>query len=364
MLLEIIREAKSELAISKNGHLHLVKRVQIAKELKAPEKVNKVFLACCKFVYYQLNINDILLSSILEKAENSLYKAQNIDFRDLYNQNKNYIEGLNGRPHSDVALACLSLCSNLSNGASNLLDIEDYEGEDDNFYDWESWTPDFFSANAFAGGNPFLHEGSKERRTEFWNFFLDTVIQVFENPNTPIGDEIKTQENNLGNIVRTKNYKDEFIQEKLDKVIELIIQDLKAANVGSTWTKIEIEGQDIGGMGMTGYYFNEQNEKKRFELTYYLYSGEQSTVKLMHEVKKHIYEQSPQEGTWYAYKLTIEPSLVFEAAYNFDDPKIYSDKEPVFEPFVEEFKSYPRTAEFTPGWWQDIITKNKLEYLK
>lgn len=132
--------------------------------------------------------------------------------------------GFSLKPSSDVGLACLALCASIYTDAASLFDIGDYE--DDNSYEWESCSTDFCAANAFAGGNPFSHEGSKEKRIEFWNFFLDTVVTISNSPNLSVGDKIEYEKQVSIQMDRSKVYVDSLY--------------LKRA---------EIEGQDTGGIG-------------------------------------------------------------------------------------------------------------------
>ncbi|MDR2271401.1 MAG: immunity protein Imm5 [Sphingobacterium sp.] len=361
---EIIEEAKVALSNHPQGHLHLANRIQIAGELNDPTKVNKVFLACCKFVYAALEIDDAVLSDMLDKAESFLYAGQDCDFAKLYGQYKNYLEAVESTTFSTIGLACLSLCLNLSTDAASLLDIAGYAGADDDAYDSESWSPDLFASYAYADGSPFLAVGSRVKRIEIWNFFLDTVVMLSTNPDAAIGRKIRSKEFAADHISRTKDFASQFVTDKIDRVIQLIIKDLKAALGESPWKKVEIEGQDIGGKGMKGWYVDDNDQKTRLELTYYLYDGDESTVDLLTAVKEYSYQQSPEEGTWFAYTISIFPDGTHHISYNFDHSRIYADKDPNLEPFIEEFRKYPRAKDFTPKWWQEIITRNKLEYLK
>lgn len=362
MLSNIIEQERVNLSTYPNGHLPLAKRVQIAVEIKDPEKINKIFLACCKFAFTELHINDNLLWGILKKTESTLYKNEINDFGLIYEQNKNYLESMDKGPLSDLALACLSLCRSLDTSSAGILNIEEYEGQDDNVYDWEDWNADFFASNAYSGGSPFLNEGSIQKRIEFWDYYLETALKIDHSPDRIVDSEIQWKILESTSIIRSKDYNDSFVYSKIKEVVDLVLQDLKESKAGSGWTRIEVEGQDIGGMGMKGFYFSNENERNRFELTYYLHDGDLSAVKLMDKVKKHVYEQSPNEGTWFSYLLTIYPDQTYKVEYNFDNPKIFSDKEPTLEQFIGEFRKYPRLQDFTPQWWRDIIKNKGLQY--
>ncbi len=364
MLSEIIQREKENLNSYPNGHLPLSQRVLIAKEIKDPIIVNKIFLTCCKFVYNTCNLDDSVLSGIMNKAEDTLYNNKVNDFTMLYDTHKNYLEEINQKPHSSISLACLTLCNSIANNAEIILNIEDYGGEDDNMFDWEDWNPDFYASNAFSGGNPFLNEGSISKRKDFWNWYLGTVLKIINSPSTIFESIAETRivgEHDIFN--RQKDYNTDFIKSKLTIVTDLIIKDLNESNAQADWSQIEVEGQNIGGIGMKAFYVEKNGEKKRFELTYYLYSGNESTVKLMQQIKEAIYEQSPEEGTWFSYKMIIFPDKTYNIVYNFDQCRIYEGKEPNLGDFAQEFIKYPRARNSTPVWWQEIIQKNMLNYL-
>ena len=65
-----------------------------------------------------------------------------------------------------------------------MLEIEDYRGEDDGDFDPESWSPDFIGSAAYSGGSPFAQgdEGDTDKRREYWNWYLDMVLSIYENP--------------------------------------------------------------------------------------------------------------------------------------------------------------------------------------
>ncbi|WP_337085157.1 Imm5 family immunity protein [Elizabethkingia anophelis] len=359
---ELIYIEKAQLHTYKNAHLPLVKRVEIVKT--NPNITGKIFLACCKFVYTHFNLSDNTIAEILNLAEDFLYHNKPADFNQIYNQNKNYLEAFPEEPYSGIGVACLALCKTIGCNAENILKIENYTGEEDNAFDPEDWFVDFLLSNTFSGGNPFLGKGNAEKRTEFWNKYFDLALKIYHSPEVPQSPKIIIETENHSVIIqRTKDFKNEFITEALKKVIELILADFEKSSPNVNWKKIEIEGQNIGALGMIGFYTDDNNEKDRIKLTYYLYKDDQSSVKLMQKIKENIYQQSPQEGTWFSYKMLITPDRSFTIDYNFDEFKIYEGKEPDKEDFIDEFKKYPRAKNFVPDWWQNIIKKHKLEYL-
>lgn len=190
--------------------------------------------------------------------------------------------------------------------------LQIYQGEDDNIFDWEDWNPDFYASNAFSGGNPFLNEGSIGKRRDFWTWYLDTAIKIVSSPKTIFEGIVEIKKTDQTEIFkRQKDFNTDFIKAKLATVIDLIIKDLNESDAQAIWSQIEVEGHNIGGIGMKASYVENNGEKKRFALKYYLYSGDESTVKLMQQIKEAIYEQSPEEGTWFSYKMIILPDKTY-----------------------------------------------------
>ena len=83
-----------------------------------------------------------------------------------------------------VSWAIASLGYFVYGDAASMLDPEDYEGEDDDSYDPESMDIDFIVSLVCSGGSPFSDEwkGDVEKRREYWNWYLDMVLAVYENP--------------------------------------------------------------------------------------------------------------------------------------------------------------------------------------
>lgn len=363
---ELIIKEKAELKKNPNKHLPLAKRIQIAKALGNHSLINKVFLECCKFIYSKFSMEDDSIAKILNTAEDFLYENKPADFLKIYSQNKNYLSAFSEEPYSGISLACLALCSSISCDAENILEIEHYHDEDDNSFEPEEWFVDFVISNTYSGGNPFLGNGDTEKRQDFWNKYLDLATRIYQSPNFPQSPKIilNEEENYSGIINRTKNFDNEFISDILKKVIDITISDLENAEPNTNWTKIEIEGINICGIGMKAYYFDHLNVKHPYELTYYLYSNDQSSVRLMQKIKENIYHQNPKEGTWFSYKIVITADKNFSINYNFDEFKLFDGQKIDKEDFIDEFSKYPRAKQFVPVWWQNIIKNHKPNYLE
>lgn len=67
--------------------------------------------------------------------------------------------------------AIIALGYAIQNDAASILEIEDYNGEDDNTFDFESWNVDFICSIAYSGSNPFVEIGNVEKRKEYWLWY-------------------------------------------------------------------------------------------------------------------------------------------------------------------------------------------------
>lgn len=71
--------------------------------------------------------------------------------------------------------AIIALGYAIQNDAASILEIEDYNGEDDNTFDFESWNVDFICSIAYSGSNPFVEIGNVEKRKEYWLWYAKMV---------------------------------------------------------------------------------------------------------------------------------------------------------------------------------------------
>ncbi|WKX76170.1 Imm5 family immunity protein [Zobellia laminariae] len=325
---------------SQNSHLPLKYRVEIAKSLGA-ELVNKVFLECCKKVYLNFNENDININYVLKLAEDFLFNKKEVDFKKLINEYRNYFETINVKPTSGIALSVLSLIYNLEYNAALILDIDDYKSQDDNEFDWEEWNPDFIASNVFSEGNPFLNEGDSEKRKEFWLWYLNTVDGIKANPNKSIlqidakvnVSEGPVLKRDISSLINTE------VENKINRVINLVKNDLKE---GVIWDKIEIEGENLKtGKSMRAYFFNDET-KIKISLTFFLQSGDKSSVTLMEQIKEEMYLQNKNQGAWLNYRIDVENDGTYSFNFNYDDIKLLPENKQRPDNFIPEFKAFPR----------------------
>ena len=76
------------------------------------------------------------------------------------------------------------------------------------------------------------------------------------------------------------------------------------------------------------------------------------------EIHRRMYAQARHEGAWMQCSLSVLPDGQVRTGFNYDDytriPRT------LFEPadFVTAFECYPRSREYTPLWWQQLLGKN------
>lgn len=372
MIPDKIAELKQVVSNSLNGHLPLNYRVDLMQLVGNKHTVNKIFFECSKKVFpiWQLERSkDYSVAEILNKVHDHLYGGNDkIDFEKTADKYRNHLEDASASKSGLAGLSALSLSYSIAYNAAAILEIDEYDNEDDNMFDWDVWNPDFYASMAFSGGNPFIDEGNPEKRKEFWLWYLDTVQRLFNTPDKSLlkWEEVKIPSNEvLSQFKRTQVYDTDTIKKKLEKVVALTIADLKEQDADAVWNRIEIEGECLqSGIGLCANYINEEsNDKVRIDLTYYYYDDNRSSATLMDEIKDEMYEQAKTEGAWLNYFIKILADLTFEIHFNYDKLNDLPERNQDLDDLVDEFEAYPRSKDFTPAWWQNALASKKIGYL-
>ena len=357
-----ISELRAVIEQSGNGHLPLSCRVELLQSIGNVEIVNKVFAECCKKVYplWGNEIEDTLLRKLLCSADEYLYhgKGKADALVEEANRLRNYVEGQSCTENM-AGWAVISLCYSIADHAAAMLDIDEYEGEDDGAFEYEVWNTDFFASMAFAGGNPFVDEGDAGKRREFWNWYLDTVETLCRKSDAPLIriDAPKKKEVEQNTIPqRTQTYQTPAILSKIQEVINNTLE-LNIEQCNAEWDKIVLLGCCMStGINLEGYK-TKGNQK---------YSTKVSLQShyILDDVKKEMYNQAKVEGAWFYCIIELNPDLTYSIRFVYDDKsQIPQDHLVDSDDFVAEFKKYPRAKEYTPLWWQEILGK-KAKYLK
>jgi len=345
-----ISELRAVIEQSGNSHLPLSCRVELLQSIGNVEIVNKVFAECCKKVYplWGNEIEDTLLRKLLCSADEYLYhrKGKADALVEEANRLRNYVEGQSCTENM-AGWAVISLCYSIADHAAAMLDIDEYEGEDDGAFDYEVWNTDFFASMAFAGGNPFVDEGDAGKRREFWNWYLNTVETLCRKSDAPLIriDAPKKKEVEQNTIPqRTQTYQTPAILSKIQEVINNTLE-LNIEQCNAEWDKIVLLGCCMStGINLEGYK-TKGNQK---------YSTKVSLQShyILDDVKKEMYNQAKVEGAWFYCIIELNPDLTYSIRFVYDDKsQIPQDHLVDSDDFVAEFKKYPRAKEYTPLWW-------------
>ena len=357
-----ISDLRTVIEQSGNGHLPLYCRVELLQSVGNVEIVNKVFMECCKKVYplWGNEIEDALLRKLLCAADEYLYygKGKVDALVEQANKLRNYVEE-QSCTESMAGWAVISLCYSIANHAAAMLDIDEYEGEDDGAFDYEVWNTDFFASIAFAGGNPFVDEGDAGKRREFWNWYLDTVETLCRKWDAPLIriDAPKKKEVEPNTISqRTQTWQTPAILSKIQEVIDSALM-LYNKDCNDKWDKIIISARcmDVGLRAKNTVIKEGQEHQMKTSL---------QVFNIMNDIKKEMYNQVKAEGAWFYCVIELNPDLTYSIRFVYDDKsQIPQDHLIDSDDFVVEFKKYPRTKEYTPVWWQETLGK-KAKYLE
>ena len=149
---------------------------------------------------------------------------------------------------------------------------------------------------------------------------------------------------------RTQTYQTPAIQEKIRQVIE---NSMKVYNENYTgmWDKIIIKAEGIDSITTNNHFISKGTTTK--------FPASWKNFDLMEEIKDEMYSQADIEGAWLTCTIELMPNKTFTVCFNYDEmlDNITPDN------FSHEFKNYPRTKEYTPMWWQEILGK-KAKYLE
>lgn len=186
MIKELIDKLRKTVAENTEGHLPLSCRIELMKQIGDILTVQKIMCECCKkacsVTGRQIKENVHLLSRI----NGHLYRKPD-SVEDIETESGELWLHVQNNPDettTTVSWAIASLGYFVYDDAASMLDPEDYEGEDDDSYDPESMDIDFIVSLVCSGGSPFSDEwkGDVEKRREYWNWYLDMVLAVYENP--------------------------------------------------------------------------------------------------------------------------------------------------------------------------------------
>jgi hypothetical protein len=361
----IIAEARKEIDGNPTGHLPISYRVKLNKLIADETTTLKIWLECVKRADAE---GDEIIVGMTHKVTEFLYEGRGDKkyFEEFADDNRNHFVQYDNA----YGFAGLTACW-CAYGVAYGTEVEDYNGKDDDFdFEMDDWTPDFFASIAVSGGNPFVGGGDAARRREFWKWYLDTIQTLVASPDKPIlplKEIAKAPKSPATKTERTQTTNTESITATLHSIATKAIEVAGIEDSSGQWNKIEIDYFSFRGHGSIMYLQGHDGTKNRIDNLEYIDLVFSSINKPFSEIRKEMYAQNPREGAWFTCRMTIAPDKTFDISFKYDDQDDMSAAPGTIAKNIDnlsyEFKTYPRSKEFTPEWLQKVVKRTKLTYL-
>ena len=106
---------------------------------------------------------------------------------------------------------------------------------------------------------------------------------------------------------------------------------------------------------MKAHYILDDGEKLSFDPEYEgQVTREKNLRELFMDLRKVMYDLSPQQGAWFSCKIEVYPSGKFNTSFNYDDEPNFTYA-PNPKKFADDLKSFPRENSLVPTWLNDIL---------
>ena len=345
-MIQQIEKLKEIINQNSMGHLPLPYRVDLMKQIGNSRTVQKVLCECCKKAcssFPEEFCAENLLVEVLSEigtAESILVSVERL---------RNYVEQSADSPEGMASWAIISLGYAIRYDAASILAIEDYNSEDDDAFDFESWNADFICSIACSGSNPFVETGNIEKRKEYWLWYVKMVLEVSQNPNlkylslpvfkspTPLIDiPVRHQ---LDLVKTNKGI-------SFDDIRDAILLQIPS---GIKWDFI-----DVLFVSCTSSMFSTGDKIK---------IGTMATINICKEFRlkrKEMYMYYPKEGAWFSLKMVINSNSSYNLDFNYDNwdeiPSYFQELDWI----LSFYTKFPRSIEYTPKWLRKIVGSRKL----
>ena len=186
MIKETIEKLKGIIAQSDTGHLPLSCRIELMKQVGDVLTVQKIMCECCKKACSVTGRQIMDNVHLLSRINDHLYRKRDSveGIKKETDELWLHVQNSPDEATTTVSWAIASLGYFVYGDAASMLEPEDYEGEDDDSFDPESMDVDFIVSLVCSGGSPFSDnwKGDVEKRREYWNWYLDMILAMYENP--------------------------------------------------------------------------------------------------------------------------------------------------------------------------------------
>lgn len=212
-----IKRLKELINQSSTGHLPLPLRIDLMKRISDIRVVQKIQCECCKKIYFSAGKKSDVHAQMLSCINSYLYKAEN-SAEDVLSKTEKlriHVENNHNETDATVGWAIVMLGYTVCYDATSILNIEDYCGEDDSSFDYESWNADFIGSIVYSGGNPFVNAGNGDtgKRKEYWHWYLDMILSIYKNPEREVIAFVLPEK-----VTEISDFPEELIKEGLEEI--------------------------------------------------------------------------------------------------------------------------------------------------
>lgn len=355
-MIQQIEKLKEIINQNSMGHLPLPYRVDLMKQIGNSRTVQKVLCECCKKAcssFPEEFCAENLLVEVLSEIDSYLYNNKGTAESILVSieRLRNYVEQSADSPEGMASWAIISLGYAIRYDAASILAIEDYNGEDDDAFDFESWNADFICSIACSGSNPFVETGNVEKRKEYWLWYVKMVLEVSQNPNlkylslpvfkslTPLIDiPVRHQSDNTieAQFKDILSYIMDCEPQKFKEGLEYDI--LFVSTVVDMFSITSSDGDRIT--------LNTKNCDK--------------ICNTLRDIRKRMYQKDPKQGAWFQVEIFLKNKEQYTFNFNYDNleqlPSFFQEPDWL----LGMFKKFPRSKEYTPLWLREIVGRRKL----
>lgn len=338
------------------GHLPLPYRVDLMKQIGNIRTVQKVLCECCKKAcscFPEEFGAESLLYDVLSEMDNYLYKNKGTAESILVSieQLRNYVEQSADSPKSMASWAIIALGYAIRYDAASILAIEDYNGQDDAAFDFESWNADFICSIAFSGSNPFVETGNVKKRKEYWLWYVKMVLEVSQNPN------VKYQ--SLPVCKSPTPFIDIPVRSQSDNTIETQFKDILSYIIDCEPQKFKegLEYDILFVSTVVDMFSITSSDGDRITLNT---KNCDKICNTLRDIRKRMYQKAPKQGAWFQVEVFLKNKEQYKLNFNYDD---FEKIPPLFqEPdwLLGMVKKFPRSKEYTPLWLRKIVGNRKL----
>lgn len=252
-----------------------------------------------------------------------------------------------------------ALIQNLSNYAEqNVLSQYDVEELAKNFFKITAGGGDYFGASV---GFLFKKLYDKFPNSQKIKKYLDDIYIELDNNGIVYTDIPKDKVKSV-EIKRTQSCDINIIKEKMLHIVDMTIEDLYNQYGKINFSKIEFNTicSELSGVISETFYFDDKNNKKTIEDVREWPDERQWAI--MNNIKQDMYKQQPKEGAWLESQMIIFPNKTYKINFIYDEYEKLSKISKKPDNIQEEFRKYPRSKDFTPEWWKNILGK-KVKYV-